>query len=96
MVETGRLLQRVWLLAAQHGLTTHPLSALLDCPATLAPTAAAFHLPPEFPSPGHGGAVRGGEFPATHGDGTGDSPPPSSASATPRRPPAPRACRWTS
>ena len=63
LVQTGRLLQRLWLLAAQHGLTTHPLSALLDCPSTLAPTTAAFHLH-EFPSPAHGGGVRGGGFPA--------------------------------
>lgn len=42
LVTTGRVLQRLWLLAARHGLTTHPLSALLDCPATVAPTAAAF------------------------------------------------------
>ena len=46
---------------AQHDLTTHPLSALLDCPATLGPTAAAFALG-KLPSPpneggGHPAAV---------------------------------------
>jgi hypothetical protein len=45
LIATGRVLQRLWLLAATHGLTTHPLSALLDCAATAAPTAAAFDLP---------------------------------------------------
>ena len=34
LVETGRVLQRLWLLAAAAGLTTHPLSALLDRPET--------------------------------------------------------------
>jgi len=38
LVETGRVLQRLWLLAAAHGLTTHPLSALLDCPETAGAT----------------------------------------------------------
>ena len=61
---TGRVLQRLWLIAAQHGLTTHPLSALLDCPATLGPTTAAFRLL-ESPS-AHGGypGVRGRGHPA--------------------------------
>lgn len=30
----GRLLVRWWLAAARHGLATHPLSQLLDCPTT--------------------------------------------------------------
>jgi hypothetical protein len=42
LVETGRVLQRLWLLAATHDLTTHPLSALLDCAETAGLTVAAF------------------------------------------------------
>jgi nitroreductase len=33
-VEAGRTLQRVWLIAAAHGLATHPISAAVDVPAT--------------------------------------------------------------
>ena len=47
LVATGRLLQRLWLLAATTGLTTHPLSALLDCAETAGPTIAAFGPPAE-------------------------------------------------
>jgi hypothetical protein len=32
----GRRLLRTWLLLARFGLTVHPLSRLLDCPATAA------------------------------------------------------------
>lgn len=39
---TGGVLQRLWLLAARAGLTTHPVSALLDCAATAGPTVAVF------------------------------------------------------
>jgi hypothetical protein len=42
LVATGRVLQRLWLLTATAGLTTHPLSALLDCAETAGPTAAVF------------------------------------------------------
>ena len=42
LVETGRALLRLWLIAAGAGLTTHPVSALLDCAATLGPAVAAF------------------------------------------------------
>jgi hypothetical protein len=42
LVDTGRVLLRLWLLAADAGLVTHPLSALLDCSETAGPTAAAF------------------------------------------------------
>ncbi len=34
LVAAGRLLQRLWLIAAEADLTTHPFSALLDCAAT--------------------------------------------------------------
>ena len=33
-VATGRRLLRTWLVLARHGLAVHPLSQLLDCPAT--------------------------------------------------------------
>jgi hypothetical protein len=33
-VAAGRRLQRTWLALARHGLAVHPLSQLLDCPAT--------------------------------------------------------------
>lgn len=42
LLECGRLLLRLWLIAAKAGLTTHPVSALLDCAETIGPTAAAF------------------------------------------------------
>jgi hypothetical protein len=42
LVEAGRLLLQLWLRAARAGLTTHPVSALLDCAATVAPTQAVF------------------------------------------------------
>ena len=34
VLEHGRSLLRVWLALARHGLHTHPLSQILDCPAT--------------------------------------------------------------
>ncbi|WP_305787075.1 hypothetical protein [Symbioplanes lichenis] len=34
--QDGRRLLRVWLTLARHGLAVHPLSQLLDCPATAA------------------------------------------------------------
>lgn len=34
VLEGGRSLGRVWLALARHGLYTHPLSQILDCPAT--------------------------------------------------------------
>jgi hypothetical protein len=39
---TGRALQRIWLLAAAAGLTTHPVSALLDCADTAGAALAVF------------------------------------------------------
>ncbi len=39
LVAAGRLLQRLWLIAAEADLTTHPFSALLDCAATAMPAA---------------------------------------------------------
>jgi len=39
LVAAGRLLQRLWLIAAEADLTTHPFSALLDCAATARPAA---------------------------------------------------------
>jgi hypothetical protein len=45
LIATGRVLQRLWLLAATTGLTTHPLSALLDCAETAGPTSAVFGGP---------------------------------------------------
>jgi len=50
LVEAGRLLLRLWLLAARAGLTTHPMSALLDAPITVAPTLAVFGCPTEHPA----------------------------------------------
>ncbi|MEV6278609.1 hypothetical protein [Nocardia sp. NPDC051832] len=35
-LEAGRALLRIWLELSRHGHTTHPLSQLLDCPATRA------------------------------------------------------------
>jgi hypothetical protein len=32
----GRRLMRTWLTLARHGLAVHPLSQLIDCPATAA------------------------------------------------------------
>jgi hypothetical protein len=34
ILEHGRSLHRVWLSLGKHGLYTHPLSQILDCPAT--------------------------------------------------------------
>jgi hypothetical protein len=42
VVLAGRVLQRLWLLAAEAGLTTHPISALLDCAATAGPAVGVF------------------------------------------------------
>jgi hypothetical protein len=39
-IGAGRRLQRTWLALARHGLAVHPLSQLLDCPATAARVAA--------------------------------------------------------
>jgi hypothetical protein len=68
LVETGRVLQRLWLLAATHDLTTHPLSALLDCAETIGPAVAA---------------CTGGANPAPTGPvGAGFAPPVLAAPAT--------------
>lgn len=42
LVQAGRLLLRLWLIAAGAGLTTHPISALLDCSFTVAPVTRLF------------------------------------------------------
>lgn len=42
LLDTGRVLLRLWLIAARAGLSTHPVSALLDCTDTIGPTAATF------------------------------------------------------
>lgn len=54
LVAAGRVLQRLWLLAAAAGLTTHPLSAILDRPETIGPAIALFERGREAPSPLHG------------------------------------------
>jgi nitroreductase len=51
LVSGGRALQRLWLRAARAGLTTHPVSALLDCPATVAPTLAVVGCDPQDEHP---------------------------------------------
>jgi nucleotide-binding universal stress UspA family protein len=50
LVRAGRGLLRIWLLAAQADLTTHPVSALLDCAATVAPTLDVFGCAEAFPA----------------------------------------------
>jgi hypothetical protein len=50
LVRAGHGLLRLWLLAAEAGLTTHPVSALLDCQATVAPTLAVFGRTGAFPT----------------------------------------------
>jgi hypothetical protein len=50
LVETGRALLRLWLIAAGAGLTTHPVSALLDCAATVGPAVAVFGAVGETPA----------------------------------------------
>lgn len=51
LVNAGRALQRLWLRAARAGLTTHPVSALLDCPVTVAPTLAVAGCDPQDEHP---------------------------------------------
>jgi hypothetical protein len=41
---------RLWLMAAAAGLSTHPVSALLDCSTTVAPTLAVFGAEQETPA----------------------------------------------
>jgi hypothetical protein len=50
LVETGRAILRLWLIAAGAGLTTHPVSALLDCAATVGPATAVFGAAGELPA----------------------------------------------
>ena len=45
-VEAGRNLQRVWLVAAAHGLVTHPLSAAVDDPRSRPRVLEIFGAPP--------------------------------------------------
>lgn len=46
LVALGRGLMRCWLTLAAHGMATHPLSQILDCPATDAELAALLGLSP--------------------------------------------------
>ncbi len=46
-IEAGMTLQRIWLLAAKHGLVTHPLSAATDVPQTCAHVKKQFGAPQE-------------------------------------------------
>ncbi len=50
LLQTGRVLMRLWLMAAAAGLSTHPVSALLDCSTTVAPTVAVFGAEQETPA----------------------------------------------
>jgi hypothetical protein len=50
MVRTGRTLLRLWLMADGAGLTTHPMSALLDCAATVAPTLSMYGATGKIPA----------------------------------------------
>jgi hypothetical protein len=50
MVRTGRVLLRLWLMAEVAGLSTHPMSALLDCDTTAAPTLAVFSATGNVPA----------------------------------------------
>lgn len=50
LVEAGRALLRLWLIAAGAGLTTHPVSALLDCAGTVGPSLANFGAAGETPA----------------------------------------------
>ena len=58
LVETGRALLRLWLIAAGAGLTTHPVSALLDCAATVGPAVAVFGAAGECPPRSSGSGSR--------------------------------------
>ena len=50
LVEAGRLLLRLWLAATRAGFSAHPVSALLDCPATVAPALRVFGAEAEVPA----------------------------------------------
>ena len=75
LVDAGRRLQRTWLALARHGLAVHPLSQLLDCPATAARLArrvgatplAVFRVGRPLAEP-----VRSARLPVT-GTGPGES-----------------------
>lgn len=54
-VDAGRRLQRTWLALARHGLAVHPLSQLLDCPATAARLAERIGARPVDGGPPIGG-----------------------------------------
>ena len=66
LVDTGRVLQRLWLMAAAAGLTTHPLSALLDRPETAGRTQTLF-AGAVSPAPAHWGGGRGEGAPLPFG-----------------------------
>jgi nitroreductase len=50
LVHTGRLLLRLWLIATAAGLSTHPVSALLDCTTTVGRTVSIFNADGETPA----------------------------------------------
>ena len=50
LLQTGRVLMRLWLMAAAAGLSTHPVSALLDCSTTVTLTLAVFGAERETPA----------------------------------------------
>src|ERR1700730_8197219 len=50
LVEPGRLLLRLWLAATRAGFSAHPVSALLDCPGTVAPALRVFGAEAEVPA----------------------------------------------
>jgi len=50
VLQTGRTLIRLWLQADQAGMSTHPISALIDCQQTVAPTLEAFGVHSVFPA----------------------------------------------
>jgi hypothetical protein len=50
LVAAGRLLLRLWLAATRAGFSAHPISPLLDCPATVGPALRVFGAEAEVPA----------------------------------------------
>jgi nitroreductase len=50
LLRAGQGLLRLWLMADAAGLSTHPMSALLDCAETVDPTLAVFGATGELPA----------------------------------------------
>lgn len=48
-LEAGRILERIWLTAAAHNLSTHPISAAIDVPETRARICEIFDVPASLP-----------------------------------------------